>query len=265
MNAQELSNLRQIEDLNQRGGRTLSITDMIRAGTLSAQMAAYMFRAVARGASVLTAAVPGGAGKSTLLANLLNFLPPGTRIITTPDGAAIRANLKKPPGGSPCFLVHEIGGGPYYAYIWERDVADFFRLAGSGRRIAACVHAETLKGLRGILLSPHLGVQENDFRNLDLIAFMSVCGEGARVIRRVSSVCDSRARETPAGGRPQAHETVFQWDRAQDAFSGLHDSERKSLSPYLDFIAELVSSDISLFEDVRERALAFYARFEPPQ
>ncbi len=39
-------NLRQIEQLNQRGGRTLSMVDLIEAGTLSVEMAAYAMRAM---------------------------------------------------------------------------------------------------------------------------------------------------------------------------------------------------------------------------
>jgi hypothetical protein len=40
-------NHRQIEQLNQRGGRMLSIVDLIQAGTISVEMAAYAMRAMA--------------------------------------------------------------------------------------------------------------------------------------------------------------------------------------------------------------------------
>ena len=78
----ERHNQRQIEMLNQRGGRTLSIVDLIRAGTISVPMAACAMRVVREGASILTGARPGGAGKTTLLAALLSFLPPGEEIVT---------------------------------------------------------------------------------------------------------------------------------------------------------------------------------------
>jgi hypothetical protein len=44
----ERHNHQQIELLNQRGGRTLSIVDLIQAGTLSIEMAAYAMRAGTR-------------------------------------------------------------------------------------------------------------------------------------------------------------------------------------------------------------------------
>jgi hypothetical protein len=43
----ERHNRRQIEQLNQRGGRMLSIVDLIRAGTISVEMVAYAMRAMA--------------------------------------------------------------------------------------------------------------------------------------------------------------------------------------------------------------------------
>ena len=52
-----------IEQLNQRGGRMLSIMDLIQAGTISVPMAAYAMRAMHQGASLLTAARPGGAAR----------------------------------------------------------------------------------------------------------------------------------------------------------------------------------------------------------
>jgi len=75
MNIEE-HNDRQIEMLNQRGGRTLSIVDLIAAGTIGPEMAACACRAMHQGASLLTGARPGGAGKTTLMAAVLNFLPP---------------------------------------------------------------------------------------------------------------------------------------------------------------------------------------------
>ena len=78
----ERHNILQIEQLNQRGGRTLSIVDLIGAGTIDTEMAASACRAMDNGASILTGARPGGAGKTTLMAALLGFLPPDVPITT---------------------------------------------------------------------------------------------------------------------------------------------------------------------------------------
>jgi len=152
----ERHNHQQIEQLNQRGGRTLSIVDLIQAGTISVEMTAYAMRAMETGASLLMAARPGSAGKTTLMAAILNFLPPEVPIVTIDSARVIRAGLGHPAAESACYLAHEIGSGDWYGYIWGRDVADFFSLIDGNRRIASCLHADTLEELTGILCSPPL-------------------------------------------------------------------------------------------------------------
>src|SRR5512143_2393600 len=91
MHADERSYLAQIEGLNQRGGRTLSVVDLILANTVSVELAAYVSEAVSRGASFLTAANPGGAGKTALLAALLGFVPESLPIVTVDSEVVIAA------------------------------------------------------------------------------------------------------------------------------------------------------------------------------
>ncbi|MHC4252272.1 MAG: hypothetical protein ACYS9X_24405, partial [Planctomycetota bacterium] len=131
----EEQNLVEIERLNQRGGRTLSFVDLIEAGTVSSALAGELAACVEAGASILTAARRGGAGKSTLLADLLACLPPGERIVTTPDIEAVEAARASAPETPTCFLAHEIGSGPWYAYLWGPAAAGFFALARGRARI----------------------------------------------------------------------------------------------------------------------------------
>jgi hypothetical protein len=57
---------RQIARCNQRGGRMLSIVDLIEAGTITPELAAYSLAAIGSGASFLVGAMPGGAGHNRL-------------------------------------------------------------------------------------------------------------------------------------------------------------------------------------------------------
>ncbi len=129
----ERGNLREIEALNQRGGRTLSIVDVMRAGTIPPEAAGFLLWRVAHGASFLTGAVPGGAGKSTLLADLLAMLPPGERIVTTPDEPAVSRALRERPRSGRCYLCHEIGSGHWYGYLWGSTVGRFLGLQEAAR------------------------------------------------------------------------------------------------------------------------------------
>ncbi len=58
-----------------------SVVELIRAGTLDAQLAATLWVLVEGRVPIVVAAEGQGAGKSTLLDALLDFLPPGVRTI----------------------------------------------------------------------------------------------------------------------------------------------------------------------------------------
>jgi hypothetical protein len=216
----ERLNHQQIEQLNQRGGRTLSIVDLVRAGTLSVEMAAYAMRAMRGGASLLTGARPGGAGKTTLMAALLNFLLLGAPVITVEGPGAIRNGANRRDTEPACYLAHEIGSGHWYGYIWGRDVAEFVSLIGGQRRIASCLHADTLEELTGILCSPPLQVSRESLGQVGLILFMHIApgphghrrrvaafweadGQGGHGTRRTSRPrSSSRPREVPGRTTP---------------------------------------------------------------
>ena len=144
----EHANQREVDLLNQRGGRALSIVDLIEDGTLSAEMASLCLQAVRGGAAFLTGAVPGGAGKTTLMAAVLAFLPQGERIVTVADRSAIDAALAGRLPAPTTLLAHEIGAGRWFGYIWGRDAADFFRLPRSTGRVVPA-STRTLPSRRG--------------------------------------------------------------------------------------------------------------------
>ncbi|MBM4086444.1 MAG: hypothetical protein FJ272_16790 [Planctomycetes bacterium] len=186
----EQQNLAEVEQLNQRGGRTLSIVDLIKANTVSADAAGLMLYAVSNGASFFTAAVPGGGGKTTLMASMLGFLAPGTRIVTTADGDALRQAAQAKPKGRVCYLAHEIGAGRWYGYLWGSDVSSFLGLAGAGRQVASCIHADTLDQFYSIMTS-QLDVLPALLAKLDILAFMSVERSLSGYRRRVATLYEA--------------------------------------------------------------------------
>ena len=247
----EAYNHQQIEQLNQRGGRTLSIVDLIQAGTISVEMTAYAMRAMHEGASLLTAARPGGAGKTTLMAAILNFLPPEVPIVTIDSARVIRAGLGHPAAESACYLAHEIGSGDWYGYIWGRDVADFFSLIGGHRRIASCLHADTLEELTGILCSPPLRVAREALGRVGLILFMHVAPVPNGYRRRVASFWETAS----TGG----HRMVFQWVPKTDRFEQTAElREPAGLKRYRDFIQGLLDGGTGAVDAVRRKVVEFF-------
>lgn len=246
----ERHNCEQIEALNQRGGRTLSIVDLVCAGTLSAEMAAAAMRAMAQGASLLTGARPGGAGKTTLMASLLQLLPPGIRIVTV-DRPGVIAQALGRPAQPECYLAHEIGSGHWYGYIWGRTVADFLALIQGPRRVASCLHADTIEELTDMLTSPPLSVSREALGRVGIILFMCVRPGALGVRRRVATFHAADG----CGG----HHLVFRWNERSDVFERAAPfADEAGLKPYGDFIARLVEEGDAEAEIVRRKVLAFY-------
>jgi len=249
----EWHNYRQIEMLNQRGRRTLSVVDLIRAGTIDVEMAACAMRAVEAGASLLTGARPGGAGKTTLMAALLNFLPAEVPLVTVDHPGVITDGLRRGADEPACYLAHEIGSGRYLGYIWGRDVADFLALIEGPRRVASCLHADTLDELSAILRSRPLGATPETLAAVDLIAFMHVDVHGGGYRRRVSAYYEADGR--------CGHRLLFQWDAESDRFRRVGESrDGKALGPYVDFVERLVEDGQPDSQEVRRKVLDFYSR-----
>lgn len=180
-----------IEQCNQRGGRTLTLVDLIEAGTVSLDMAAYLAAVVACGHSLLVGANPGGAGKTTVMAALLAFLPPGCAIEAVADRRALVAAAHDHAYGETCYLAHEVGAGSYYAYVWGADARAFFALAGRGHIIATNLHADSLAETRTQLCDEN-GVAPSDLQAVTLKLYLRLYrGRGWYVDRRVSHVYES--------------------------------------------------------------------------
>jgi hypothetical protein len=258
----ERDNLEQIAQLNQRGGPALSIIDLIEDGTVTAEMAAFCWQAVAGGAGFLTGAVPGGAGKTTLMAAVLAFLPPGERIITVSDRSVLDAALAGRVGRPATLLAHEIGAGRWFGYIWGRDAADFFSLGARGLRTVTCLHADTAEQAWDILAP--LGVKRGHFDGVRLQLFLQVPTRAGRVLHRVRWIyfrVDGALRPVYAWRR-DGDRSESLMDRPAlcralaDAASTLPEDEDAAWRERQSLLEALHRDGVSLYEDVRARLVA---------
>lgn len=168
-------NLAHIERLNQRGGRMLSVMDLLAAGTFNSEIASLLLFLMSKNPSFLACAGPGGAGKTTLLGALLVHLPENVKILDYGDNPSPRGNV--------CFLAHEVSGGDYYGYIRDEDARRFFSLASKSNNISvsATAHADTADELAEFLTASH-GVRDEDIFGLDFLAFINFTPYGRRLI-----------------------------------------------------------------------------------
>ncbi len=185
------AHIRALRDCNQRGGRLLSLLDLVDAGTVSLDLAAYLAAVMRAGSSLLVGARPGGAGKTTVMVALLNFLPDATAIQPIEGRAVLGRALLDTDYGSTCYLAHEIGDGFYYAYVWGEEARLTFELAGRGHIIASNLHADTLEEAR-VQLCETNGVAPHHFAAVTLKAFLRVTrGPDFRRRRLLSKVYES--------------------------------------------------------------------------
>jgi hypothetical protein len=243
------AHVRAIDDCNQRGGRMLSLVDLIAAGTVDLPLAAYLSAAMRSGASLLVGARPGGAGKTTVMCALLNFLPDDTILRPVGSRTAPEAGQQDAHPARTVHLAHEIGRGPYYAYVWGEEARAFFRLAAQGHLIASNLHADTLEETRDQLCGKN-GVPETHLNAVTLKVYLRVerTGEG-RMRRWVRSVYESD------GVRDR-----LLWTRDErGAFIRRESVDSVLVSPelvkeYAEFLTTLLRRNLCHIEDVR-RAL----------
>ncbi len=221
MSDEELrQHLREIDACKQRGGRMLSIVDLVRARTVELPLAAYLLKEISFGRSFVVGANPGGAGKTTVMCALLNFVPPGARLVPADSRERIRETI---PG--EWLVCHEIGRGPYYAYLWGEAVSELFRAPRRGVPLATNLHADALDEARAALVGS-CGVEEEDFER-PLYLFLSLVGRK----RRVEHVREgSRELAVSGKGAPEAE---------------------------LQFLRELVDEGVPEMEHVRPRVVRF--------
>ena len=164
----------EIDRCNQRGGRMLSIVDLLDAQTVTRDLADYLLAAIGSGASFLVGARPGGAGKTTVMGALLNFVPPDVDLVPAVDIEAIEAGIRA-PAPRRCYVCHEIGWGVYYAYLWGPSLRAYFTLPAAGHLLVTNLHADTLEEAEDqIVRQNHVPVEA--FRKMQLALFLEVRG-----------------------------------------------------------------------------------------
>jgi hypothetical protein len=242
------AHVRAINDCNQRGGRMLSLVDLIAAGTVDVPLAAYLAALMRQGASLLVGARPGGAGKTAVMCALLNFLPDATAIIPTDGPTVFQTALRDTRYGETCYLAHEIGSGYYYAYIWGQQLRDFLTLAANGHSVASNLHADTLEETQDQLCRQN-GADPVHLNAITLKLYLRVTrGTSWDVQRHIVRVYENDGE----GDRLLWKLSADGWFvRQVDSVIVNAEQERQ----YRDILADFLAKDIRNIEDVRYRLL----------
>jgi hypothetical protein len=222
----------EIERCNQRGGRMLSIVDLIEADTVDLNLAAFLMAAIRNGASFLVGANPGGAGKTTVMGALLSLVP---------NDVPLAAATAEADSSRVCYICHEISNAPYFCYLWGASARHFFSLARAGHMLATNLHADTYEQCYDQLHADN-GVPDEDIRRVNLMLFLEVTGSWSRRQHRVTTV------HVSDGVSP--HRLIGE---CRPSLLGIGDDEQARCAA---FLQQLVDSGVRTIQDVRGAILA---------
>lgn len=241
---------RELNRCNQRGGRMLSILDLLDAGTLDLDLAAFLMARIARGASFMVGARPGGAGKTTVMCALLNLVPRDVALVAA-TAETVRAAGNSPPASPPrCYVCHEIGAGPYFAYLWGRDLRAYCALSEQGHLLATNLHADDLDETHAQVCVEN-GVLEGHFNAFDLLVYVRVSG-GWRSSRRW-------IEKVYASDGVSRHQLVFDTKKGLNINAVPGRSDPAQVKHCRAFLARLAQTNLRSIEAVRKEVVEFLA------
>ena len=247
----------------------LTITDLMRFGTVTPTIAAFLWLAIEYRRSVL---VSGGTatGKTTVLNALAEFIPPEAKIISIEDTPELRLPHENwvPKVARAGFGPADITGRrmgevsmfdllkaalrerPDYIIVGEvrgKEAYVLFQGMATGHPGMATIHAEDMNALINRLITPPISLPPGLLQSLDIVIFMThsrVKGLDVRRMREVIEIVDVDL----ATGRPITN-TVFRWNPADDSFSFVSDR-----SYIMDRIIEMKGvSEESIWNELKRR------------
>jgi hypothetical protein len=176
-----------------------SIVEVLRDGTLDTELAAELWLLVGGRVPIVVAAGPQGAGKTTLLRAILDFLPPGVRVVElageneTFDWLPQASDLGWPGVARPpadhepvrpettVLLASELSDHTP-AYTWDAAARIFVRAASIGYGLAATIHAETLEEVFEILAARPVRATDDELSHLGVVLILRRTPVGRRVV-----------------------------------------------------------------------------------
>lgn len=245
----------------------LSITQILRAKTMSPRIAALLWLVMERGRSLVLAADPPGAGKTTILTALLAFARPDASLYFTRGwGETFQLPPIEPEDPPIVLMVNEISDH-LPVYSWGPYVLRAFELMADGYTLLSTMHADTVEGVIEQLRD------ENDVPDalIGQLAFVVPIYVGANAGQRVRRVSEVAVLE-PLGPSYDRH-SVARWDAGADEWTafttpaevnaaarrlGMEDGEFiDALARREQFLESLLESGATEMDDVQRRVFEF--------
>jgi flagellar protein FlaI len=236
----------------------ITIVDLVRNGTLNAEMAAVLWAAVDERQSFLTVAVPRFAGKTTTSNAILAMRPPDMPAYLVAGEPEVMDRLTRERLGG-YLVVAEFAPAPVPGYIWGAPVRRVFEAVHTGGyALQTALHAPGVD--EAIVEVTHgNGVSDEQASIFKLVIYIERFGTSlGNYWRRITDLYEVREVR---GGHPVG-QSLFQWRADGDRFEKLSEPsqfglDRPDIARRAALIDELVETGSSSSDEVQS-ALATY-------
>jgi hypothetical protein len=244
-----------------------SIVELIRGGTLDADLAATIWLLVEARVPIVVAGADRGVGKSTLLGAFLDFVPDDHRIVELRGVAETFAWLPQAselgwpgiparPSGPPIrpedtvLLAAELSDHTP-AYTWGEAARVAVRAAALGYGLAATIHGDSLDDVLASLRSSPVRLTDDELSRLGVVIVLRrVSAERRRVV--AAHYLRPVARDLHGHVQRLGPAVLATWDPASDAFEQFG----WGVTPELALRVGRRAGDFELEWDARRRLLA---------
>ena len=252
----------------------MSIVELIKAGNLDSRLAAMLWIAMERGASLIVAADPPSSGKTTTLTALLSFTPPETAVYFT-RGMGETFALPPRSDSDPTYVLINEMSDHIPVYTWDANARRAFELLADGYSLATTMHDVTVEGVirqlreelsiptaqiakltfiipmyLGTLSSPSAGARTSSMRRIQEVAMLDLDGDDLSVNRIATWDLDIDSFQVLAD--PEHREAFATW--AGMSGEGLTaELERREA-----FLGRLISTGVTAIPEVNAAIESFY-------
>jgi hypothetical protein len=240
----------------------ISIVELVRNGTLSAEMVAVLWAAVDEQQSFLTVAVPRFAGKTTTSNAILAMRPPEVPAYLVAGEPDVMERLTRERRGG-YLVVAEFAYAPVPGYIWGAPVRRVFETVHEGGySLQTALHAPGVE--EAILeVTRGNGVSDEHASVFKLVIYIERFGTNhGNFWRRVTDLYEVQEVRV---GRPVG-QSLFRWRPEGDRFEKVAEplqfgQDREDMRRRAALIDELAGAGRSSFEEVGSAIAEFRKRY----
>jgi len=268
--------------------------ELVKFGTASAEMVAYVWIAVEHGKSMM---VCGGtaSGKTATLNSAALFIRPGAKIVsiedtreinlphdnwipgTTRSGIGERGADGKAPGEIDMYdLVRAaLRQRPNYIIVGEvrgKETYTMFQAMATGHPTMSTMHADSVKSMVNRLENPPINTPRILLTALNFVVIQKHARVGDSTVRRVTQIVEL------VGFEPETNElitnTVYEWDPATDSFlykghsflfdeimemkNMTHEEMEEEFQRRVDIINYMLEKNLMHFRDIAKIVVSYY-------